>query len=311
MRAPLSIPRSCAAALIILSVASLALAYEYGPPPSRTGAPAIADKPAEGLCTECHVDASVNSAAGSLRWLDLPAYYVPGRTYTLRLRLTHAWNPIPIAARWGFQAQAMRMTTGDSAGVWIVTAPDTMQLVPPTAQLPELATRRYIEHVATGIHEGQPGPSVEWTLRWQAPLAPEGMVRFQAAGVAASGENLPYFDHLYTAVDSLAPLPGADVAETPSRTNGMTFESPWPQPSRANTALRFTLTHATDLELAIFDAQGRRVRTLAASRFAPGVQRFDWDGRDEDGRMLPTGAFLARLRTNDGASITRRVLRVR
>jgi hypothetical protein len=304
--------RTFALILMVLSLASFANAYEFGPPPSRTGAPAIGGKPAEGLCNECHVDASVNSSAGSMRWLDLPSYYVPGRTYVLRLRLTHAWAVAPISPRWGFQAQAIRLATGDSSGVWTVTAPDSIQLVPPTAQSPEFAARRYIQHALGGIQEGAPGPSVEWVLRWTAPLTNEGIVRFQAVGNAASGDNLPYFDHLYTAVDSLAPLPGVGVGDPAAVWPGSSFAPPSPQPTRERSALRFRLDRTEAIEFAIFDAQGRRLRTLATGAFAPGDHRLEWDGRDDAGREVGPGVYLASLRSLAGRGVlSQRIHRIR
>jgi hypothetical protein len=49
---------------------------------------------------------------------------------------------------------------------------------------------------------------------------------------------------------------------------------------------------AMPAELSIFDASGRRVRTLRA--FRPGLLSLAWDGRDEHGRILPGGVYFCR-----------------
>src|SRR5436309_9037014 len=72
--------------------AAAAFAYSTGPPISRTGAPAIGGKPAEGLCTMCHDLSFANDGTGKVEILDLPASYVPGQVYPLRVRLSSTAN---------------------------------------------------------------------------------------------------------------------------------------------------------------------------------------------------------------------------
>ncbi len=56
--------------------------------------------------------------------------------------------------------------------------------------------------------------------------------------------------------------------------------------------LRWTLERASDIELAVVDVTGRRVRHLAQGTFLAGTHEFSWDGRDDDGRMLSAGAYF-------------------
>ncbi len=51
--------------------------------------------------------------------------------------------------------------------------------------------------------------------------------------------------------------------------------------------------------MAIFDAQGRRLRTLADEWQPAGRQEVRWDGRDERGVALGSGLYLVRV---NGAS---------
>jgi hypothetical protein len=191
----------------------LAFAFSTGPPASRTGAFPVAGKAAEPACNVCHGSGTgipLNAPSGSLRILDVPQYYTPGQTYTLRLRLDQAWSPLPATPlRWGFQVQAVDAASGDSSGTWrygVDPAPGVYRLVRGLSTT-VWRNRRYLEHTAGDIQEGAPGP-VEWTLRWEAPWQGE-KVYFFAAGNAANGDgaSVGSTDYVFTAVDSTQIVP--------------------------------------------------------------------------------------------------------
>lgn len=68
-----------------------------------------------------------------------------------------------------------------------------------------------------------------------------------------------------------------------------------PNPARASTTLGFTLAAAAHMRVSLHDTAGRRVRTLWDGAAASGEHRIVWDGRDDAGRELPPGLYLARL----------------
>ena len=69
-----------------------------------------------------------------------------------------------------------------------------------------------------------------------------------------------------------------------------------PNPFNPTTTLRFGLAHPSPAALVVFDARGRRVRTLLqASRLDAGFHRINWDGRDEAGRRVASGIYHARF----------------
>ena len=54
------------------------------------------------------------------------------------------------------------------------------------------------------------------------------------------------------------------------------------------------------VELMSYDLRGALVRTLVREQMLGGDYRVTWDLRDERGRTLPSGIYLARLKTADG-----------
>jgi len=64
-------------------------------------------------------------------------------------------------------------------------------------------------------------------------------------------------------------------------------------------------------EVAMFDLQGRRARTLFHGALAAGRTLVDWDGRDDAGAELRAGIYLLRVASWDGRTSVTRVVRSR
>lgn len=89
----------------------------------------------------------------------------------------------------------------------------------------------------------------------------------------------------------------------------LAFARPAPDPSGGVTRLAATLPVAMHVRLTLQDVTGRRVRTLVDAPQAAGSVAWDWDGRDDDGRRVPAGIYVARLEAG-GTRVQRRVVRV-
>lgn len=86
-----------------------------------------------------------------------------------------------------------------------------------------------------------------------------------------------------------------------------------PNPFNPRTDIGFTLARAGRVELAVYDLRGRLVRRLLDERLVAGAhaRAATWDGRDERGREVASGAYLLRLTGADGATVTRKLTLVR
>jgi hypothetical protein len=69
-----------------------------------------------------------------------------------------------------------------------------------------------------------------------------------------------------------------------------------PNPVAGPASFRFALPDEAQVELMLFDQQGRRVRTLADRVYAAGRHEVAWDGRGMRSERLPSGVYLYRLR---------------
>ncbi len=83
-----------------------------------------------------------------------------------------------------------------------------------------------------------------------------------------------------------------------------------PSPTHGPTRIDLMLASPGRASVSLYDAAGRRVRTLFDGMASAGVQGFEWNGRDDAGRMVASGVYLARLLA-PGVERTERLLVVR
>ena len=157
---------------------------------------------------------------------------------------------------------------------------------------------------------------VSWRTGSEENVAGFRVLRSRDGGpVEVVSDVLPHESRQY-AVRDVAPEPGHylyRIAEVSTEGNVVlhagveievlgsaprrTFLAPAePNPFNPSTTLRFELASPGPAHLIVYDARGRRVRTLAAERFAqPGRYEARWDGLDDNGRSVASGVYHARL----------------
>ena len=98
---------------------------------------------------------------------------------------------------------------------------------------------------------------------------------------------------------------------TPLANGPVEFFPPTPSPAPGSTHLAWNLPRVARVELNLFDTAGRRVRRLLGPEVqSAGAHGVDWDGRDDDGRALRPGLYVAHLEA-EGKSLDRRVVLLR
>ncbi len=77
------------------------------------------------------------------------------------------------------------------------------------------------------------------------------------------------------------------------------LEQNYPNPFNPETTIRFSLTESGYVTLSIFNIKGQRVRTLVSNPTNTGIHSVVWDGRDDQGQILPSGVYIYELRTDN------------
>ncbi|MBO6574467.1 MAG: S8 family serine peptidase [Rhodothermales bacterium] len=117
----------------------------------------------------------------------------------------------------------------------------------------------------------------------------EALTESQAAAV--EGE---FRDDYFGGLSSLTRKRPATV-EPEALPAAFTLDQNYPNPFNPTTSIAFTLSEGSAVRLEIFDALGRRVRTLSSGQLPAGAHSVTWDARDASGRHVASGTYLYRL----------------
>ncbi|MGH7727046.1 MAG: FlgD immunoglobulin-like domain containing protein [Candidatus Eiseniibacteriota bacterium] len=100
-----------------------------------------------------------------------------------------------------------------------------------------------------------------------------------------------------------------DAGDEPAGAAELAFLGAQPNPMSAGGRFEFSLPRAGHASVALYDAGGRLVRTVADGSFEAGRQSVAYDGRSEDGARLAAGVYWAMIRF-EGQSLTKRMVQL-
>jgi len=84
------------------------------------------------------------------------------------------------------------------------------------------------------------------------------------------------------------------------RPDGFELAQNYPNPFNPATSIQYTLSRATRVELVVFNTLGQKVKTLLATDQEPGAHLVSWDGTDDRGTSVASGAYFYRLVWSEG-----------
>jgi len=137
-------------------------------------------------------------------------------------------------------------------------------------------------------------PSAGVRVRFIAQdLAPEGVVE-------AAIDDFEFYE-------AGTPV-GVDPHPVPAAV--MSLGAPVPNPARHFASISFTAPGAVHARVAVYDLSGREVRVLFDARGTAVPTVFTWDGKDQRGRLAPSGVFWIRAEAA-GTTLERKLVWVR
>ena len=112
----------------------------------------------------------------------------------------------------------------------------------------------------------------------------------------------------YFLIDDVTYFTGYSLTPVPEEQLLPTITKPvlvaQPNPFNPQTSLHWSIAQAGHLDIQVYDARGRLVRTLADGYSCATSGVVLWDGRDNGGRGLSSGTYLVRVRDGHGRATT-------
>ena len=77
--------------------------------------------------------------------------------------------------------------------------------------------------------------------------------------------------------------------------NTFKVEQNYPNPFNSNTIINYTLMKDAEFGIIIYDINGKRIKSNINVIKPAGNHVFKWDGKNEDGNLVPTGIYIFSL----------------
>jgi len=126
---------------------------------------------------------------------------------------------------------------------------------------------------------------------------------WDVSGAYPPGEGTPIPEELLTTGSM------TDVAPDYSRSpDDFRLLQNFPNPFNPATEIEYHLDKGALVKLNVFTLNGQLVRSLVTEYRVPGVYRAEWDGRDMNNNLMPSGIYLYSLETGSSKSVRKMIL---
>ncbi len=213
--------------------------------------------PGELTCIDCHDDFAQGAGGGSItlgstnmtNW-----EYVPGTTYHMTSTVARTGTSL-----FGTGVECLT-NTNTNAGTLTITNTST-QIKSATVNG---VSRKNVVHTLNG---GASNNSKVFAFDWVAPATNVGNVTFYFAGVAANGDGDEHVgDYVYVGSQVVTPAVSTGISEEDA-TFGVAL---YPNPVTDLLRVEYTLADAANVEVTLFDLNGRLVAELLNAKRQPG-----------------------------------------
>jgi hypothetical protein len=176
---------------------------------------------------------------------------------------------------WDAATDAQTPSLGLSYNLRVGTAPGLADIVAPMASL------------ATGYPRVPGVGNTHQTTSWQIELPGIGPYYWSVQAVDGAFAGSSFATERSTTTDV--------EGDPPPQTDAL--RSTGPNPFTHATTIEFSASRAGRVSLVIYDAKGRRVRTLADEEMQPGKFTRTWNGKNDAGLIVAPGIYFVRMET--------------
>ena len=88
----------------------------------------------------------------------------------------------------------------------------------------------------------------------------------------------------------------------------MLIDQNYPNPFNSKTAINYTLSRDSMIDITVYDISGRKVKTLLNKWQIKGDYKIKWDANGQKGEDLPSGMYFYQLKTENFVKNKRMIL---
>jgi flagellar hook assembly protein FlgD len=86
------------------------------------------------------------------------------------------------------------------------------------------------------------------------------------------------------------------------------MENAYPNPFNPKTYIAYNLAESANVNISVFDLQGRQIKTLFKGHQPAGNHHIYWNGSNENGSKVPSGNYIIRMQTENSTQIQKVML---
>ncbi len=223
-----------------------------------------------GTCTSsCHAE---HDFSPSITVTGFPESYVPGQQYVIAVGHSSGTTIRNFNS-------SIRIGTGN-ANAGTITAGTRTSVYSANGE-------------SNGVHFSSPIQS-SGTFNWTAPIAGTGDVRLYWAGLQGSYTNGA---DTHMVIISHEAITG--IEDSPNLPNGLALNQNYPNPFNGETNIEFSIDKPGKVDFYITNIMGQMVYVWNQYVSNPGMVSLHWNGKDANGKELPSGVYLYQLVTSD------------
>ncbi len=141
----------------------------------------------------------------------------------------------------------------------------------------------------TGVRVGNVDAA---TLSFTEPQPGAGDFFYQVTAVYNRGESVP-------SNEATVLVTGIEEHKSETVPAAFALRQNYPNPFNPETRILYDLARSTRVRIEIFNLLGQKIRTLVDEEKPAGTFTVVWDGRDDNGAILPSGVYIYRLTTTE------------
>ncbi len=214
-----------------------------------------------------------------------------------RYSVAQAYGP---TSRYAFLSQRPFASARFTATVRKSGLYDIFEIVPPTVN----ASNHALYEIKTpnapvdSIYVNQNQGSGAWVLLGRHPLPAGAVIEVKVSdtGKSTAGDVLRADAVKIALFQEITAVAESAAGEVPG---DFRLLQNYPNPFNPATTIEYHLPRAAQVQLAIFDAVGKRVRILVEAQQQPGRHRIAWDARTDAGVTVASGVYFCRMRAED------------